>query len=1541
MKNKKSDPTSSHDEQNYIESIEYQFNSLTRILNHQSNSPKELNDFILQEALGITQSKIGTIFRYSEEQQQFTLSSWSKDLNDEFKTPDSQAGYELSEKGIWRKAINDRKAIIVNKFEPKQDKTKDYTGGHLKIKKLMACPIIVNDKIVSVIVVANKETDYTESDIHKLQLLMNTAWKVIEKHKLSSRQEHLKNLLNGIRKINRLIIKENDPQIIISKTCENLTESMGYHSAWIAILNEQKKVSYITSSGLFPDFEKLKNELYEGKFPLCMQQALEQKQSVLNDSSGSISTGYPGLKKIEEHSQMCSLISHLDKVFGVLVVSTPAEDMCLNEEKSLLGELADDLGFCLLKIETEKRLKESEEKFRLITEYTGETITVLDLNLKITYVSPSIKKLRGFTVEEAMEQSPEQIFTPGSLQIILKYYREKMAQLIQGDDISEEVLTLELEEFHKNGNTFWAEVSISFMLDNTGKPFGIITISRDISERKKIQTRISESQRQLSTLISNLPGMVYRCKMDKDWTMLYMSEGCKKLTGYDPADFIHNNKLTFNSIILPEYRNELWNKWQDFTSRKDFFEAEYEIMTKNGEIRWVWERGQGVYDSNDKVEFLEGFITDISESKRLLEISKNTELTVEKIFETLPVGIWFLDNSGMVVKVNDVAKDLWGIEKLINNEDFSSFTAIRIHSGEKVNLRDWGILPCLKEGVNIADELLEIITFKGEKRIIIFSASPINDQHGNITGAIILNLDITNQKMAEEELKLQEAKFRSLVQNSKDIISMYAIDGTILYKSPGLTPILGYDPEEVVGTNVYSMIHPEDTIMVKKLLTELLSMQIGGSKRFNVRALHKNDSTVWLEATLTNMLNESGVRAIVGNYRNITRRVHTDAVSKVQYNIADAVVKAKNLYQLFEVVRNELSTLLDTTNFIIALYDEKTGLFTSPFEADEKTKTPPSWPAANSLTGLVIRKKHGLLLQKKDILSLAEQNKIVLRGSRAECWLGVPLIINNKPIGVMIIQSYSNPNAFDKASKEMLEIVANQLSIYIEQKNTELNSLKLSKAIIQSPTSIIITDPSGTIEFVNPKFTQLTGFSAEEAIGRNPNILKSGEQNEAFYKKLWDTITSGNDWSGELLNKKKNGELYWESVSISPLINDDGVITHFVGVKEDITDRKKMIADLIVAKDQAEAGARLKTAFMNNISHEIRTPLNGITGFGQLISQPGLSDEERDSYMEILQSSTERLINTINDYMDASLLASENLTPVIATFGLNQLFDEICSTIEQKCRVKNIRFSYLPPIHEQHIQLLSDRELLKKVLFHLLGNAVKFTKAGEISTGFEIENDHIEFFVKDTGIGISSAALESIFDAFNQEEISSTRNYEGSGLGLTITKGILKLLGGNIRVISEKEKGSEFRFTLPVTSTFTSKTKTNENFAEVNNENEPLVLIAEDDDSNYFFLDILLRKASVNLMRARNGQEAVELCRTHPEISLVLMDIKMPIMDGIEATKQIKSFRKSLPIIAVTAHALTGDEHRILQAGCDDYIAKPLKKELLWLKLNKAGIKIS
>jgi len=395
-----------------------------------------------------------------------------------------------------------------------------------------------------------------------------------------------------------------------------------------------------------------------------------------------------------------------------------------------------------------------------------------------------------------------------------------------------------------------------------------------------------------------------------------------------------------------------------------------------------------------------------------------------------------------------------------------------------------------------------------------------------------------------------------------------------------------------------------------------------------------------------------------------------------------------------------------------------------------------------------------------------------------------------------------------------------------------------------------------------------------------------------------------------------------------------------VKVKERTLELENKNVELQIAKEKAEESVRLKTAFLNNVSHEIRTPLNGILGFGQLLSNEHLLPQERAKYLSMLDESSVRLINTVTSFLDVSQLQSN--TQIV--FKLNvipeDVIEEIVGVFKERNKKKGLNIKYQTPINTYDIELNTDKDLLYKIMYHLVDNAVKFTNEGNINIGFVKDGSDLLFFVNDSGIGISDANKALIFDEFTQGDSSSNRGYEGSGLGLSVAKGFVDLLGGKIWVESELGKGSTFYFSLPIGIKNTEDNLTIETKPANQTNGINTVLVAEDDLINFFILNQMLKHDHLILLHALNGQEAVEMCKKNESIQLVLMDLKMPIMDGFEATQEIKKFRKELPIIALTAYTENEVKQQAMQAGCIDFITKPVNKALLFGKLKEHGIQL-
>ncbi len=528
-----------------------------------------------------------------------------------------------------------------------------------------------------------------------------------------------------------------------------------------------------------------------------------------------------------------------------------------------------------------------------------------------------------------------------------------------------------------------------------------------------------------------------------------------------------------------------------------------------------------------------------------------------------------------------------------------------------------------------------------------------------------------------------------------------------------------------------------------------------------------------------------------------------------------------------------------------------------------------------------------------------------------------------------------------------------------ENINNRLEIEKLKRAINQAPVSIVITDINGTIEYVNPFFSEITGYSFEEAIGNNPRILKTSH-NDKLYKDLWSTIKNGKPWEGEFLNKKKNGELYWEKAFIGPVFNNKGEIINFVAVKQDITQLKKIQTDLENTLKQLEISNKVKSEFLANMSHEIRTPMNAIIGFIDLLLDTEINETQK-RYLELLKNSSKHLLRILNDILDLSKLEAGKMEFEETNFSLRRMIQNEVSIFSKKASEKNIKLKFNIE-NDVPDCLIGDETRISQVIKNLLNNAIKFTEKGEIGINVSLiykntEKCKIEFEIYDTGIGIPEDKIDNIFNAFSQADSSITRKFGGTGLGLTISTKIVKAYNGDIWVKSIEGKGSKFFFTLELKyqknnlpESFTNE-KTESN--EISFENAK-VLVVEDNKTNQILIGEILKKLKINADFAENGIKAVEKL-SKKNYDIILMDWHMPEMDGVETVEFLRDIEKGklvkhnkipyklirllknkkFTIIGLTAAALIHEKEFLLEKGFDDYLSKPVNKNDLIKILKK------
>ena len=480
----------------------------------------------------------------------------------------------------------------------------------------------------------------------------------------------------------------------------------------------------------------------------------------------------------------------------------------------------------------------------------------------------------------------------------------------------------------------------------------------------------------------------------------------------------------------------------------------------------------------------------------------------------------------------------------------------------------------------------------------------------------------------------------------------------------------------------------------------------------------------------------------------------------------------------------------------------------------------------------------------------------------------------------------------------------------------------------------IINRKSEIVKF-NKFFSNQFGYSKDELHNMSYIDLIPDEKKEDSLKMIESIFNSKiTKYEGVQKYYKKDKTLVWVNLTASVVLDEFGVPEYIIGMGEDITDRIIYEEALKNAKDKAEESDRLKTAFLANMSHEIRTPMNAIIGFAELMADPNLDLASRKEFIEQIYNSSNMLSKLIDDIIDISQIDAGEIKPTTKRFNLTKVLDHfLYKIIEEKEYAEEMDILFHSPFGNLPAFIETDEFRFKQIFEHLLNNAIKYTHEGFIEFGFDINQQEIPtFYVRDTGIGIPEDKIELIFKHFTKLE-DRTKLYRGTGIGLTITQKLVNLLGGKIWVESNPGIGSIFYFTLPSKVEIIEIPIRKDKFRINYDWSNKKILIAEDEDSNYEVLRASLSRTHAKLVRVTQGDKAVEICKKE-DFDIILMDIKMPVLNGIDATKQIKSFKPNLPIIGQTAFVFKNERDLCISAGCNEYIAKPIKSQVLLEMIN-------
>ena len=998
----------------------------------------------------------------------------------------------------------------------------------------------------------------------------------------------------------------------------------------------------------------------------------------------------------------------------------------------------------------------------------------------------------------------------------------------------------------------------------------------------KIEDKIKQTEDKWKAIIENSPDHIML--LDTNYMIKYINHTVpdfkkeqvigKSILSFIPEKFQKIAKECYNRVIINGKADSYKTKYISSVYGTQYYEVRISPM-KDSENRII------------------GFIStsnNITKRQQAEEAINLSEKKYKSLLDNMTDGYYRSDNKLDILLHSSSVEKITGFNgSEIHGRNISKFFA---------NPKDSKtFIEQLKKNGSVEKYPAEIVAKDGNRIFIETNSRVYYDDDGNFNGIEGIFYDITKRKQSELALRLSEERMRSLIDQLPISIQILDLNGKTIRVNKAWEKLWGVCWDEFAKTE--NNIFENESTKSKHLEQYFKKAYLGESvsipaMEYNIGKTNEIINKRWLKSNIY------PIKDKVGNIINIIL-IQEDITERKQTQ--EALLENEKL--LRKIAENY------PNSFLSIIEKDYTVGFTSGQEFIKQNIDPEQY------VGLKLEEVFG------DSTSLIkEYYKKTFDGK--EC--SFELFIYNQYQHYRTVPLYAE----DGTIPRILSVVEN----ITERKKAEEEIRKLSTAVEQSPSVIAITDIEGNFEYVNPKFTELSGYSAEEVIGKNPRIQKTGSQSDKVYEELWKTISSGNIWRGEFHNKKKNGDSFWEAASLSPIFDNSGKIINYIKVAEDITKRKQAEEALKQHAQQLQERNEELDDFSHTVAHDLKNPLGGIIGFTDILYSKyfELSDDAILNYLKIIFQSSIKMNQIIDSLL---LLASVRKSEIkLEKLDMTKIIAESIKRLtplieETKTKIK---FPKSWPNAMGYLQWVEE------VWVNYLSNAIKY---GGESSQIEIGADYgksknigkgmVRFWVRDYGPGISEENQKLLFNKFERLDQVKT---EGHGLGLSIVRRIIEKQGGQVGVESKaiRGEGSLFYFSLPSTGETKKQSEFfNGNF-ELSKRNKSMklkILIAEDEESANLHISIILKSLCREILHAKTGLETVELCINNPDIDLILMDIKMPEMNGYEATRQIRRFNKTVYIIAQTAYALHSDREKVLNAGCDEYITKPINKNEL------------
>jgi PAS domain S-box-containing protein len=1177
-----------------------------------------------------------------------------------------------------------------------------------------------------------------------------------------------------------------------------------------------------------------------------------------------------------------------------------------------------------LKIESEKREKavlqevakeqeliKANNEIKIISENLPNIIWKTDINpdgnFENTYISEIADEVLGLPLG-TINNSFEKYFS----YVVPEYLPKIMETIGLALKIPGQSISFSYQVIKENKELAWFEsTGRGSEFENKAQFFGITV---DVTKQKIIEDRLKENENLLKQAqrVARM-GSYSLNVLTGEWTS---SSTLDMIFGIESG--YKKNVASWFQIVHPDDREMMQEYFQDNVLNKhNNFNKEYRIkQIDSGKEVWVHGMGELEFDTLGKPLRVIGTIQNISERKQFDALLLKSEERYRTLLSNLPVGVCRSTINGEVISANQAMAEMYGYSSV---QELMAVPAadyyIELNSREIMlsELRENGYLLDYKTQENKKDGSL--IWVSANYKLIY-------NEKGEETYIDEVLMDITQRVQSENELI--EAKAKAEKSRERFELAMQVtLDGpwdrnlisNEIYFSPRWKEILGYKPEELPDDfSVWKQLtKPEDAEKAMEMLNRHIAGEVD-KYEIEFQMQHKDGHWVDILSRAIAHFDENGEAVrVVGTHIDISERKKAEK-------------QLKENEERFRKLTEHLPSG-------IAIYRPVDGGNDFQFIDVNKRAELITNASRDELVGYTLLEKFPNMAESPIYKAL---QKVNLSGEDEF----IPSFYYKDPTREGWRENY----IYKLESGEIVAIFRDTTDLKkaensLKKQNTKLKQAKLQaeqnearfKALHDASFGGIAIHNKGKILDCNQGLSNITGYSHNELIGMDGLLLVTEDSREMVSK----NILEGYEKPYEVRGVRKNGEEFpvrLEGRTI-PFKGENVRVVEF----RDITELKKTEQELVVAKEKAEESDRLKSAFLANMSHEIRTPMNGILGFTSLLQEPDLSGEEQQTYIDIIQKSGDRMLNTVNDIIEISKIETGQVHLVFKDVNVNAELRDLYQFFKPETEKKGMQLFLEIELKETEALIKTDELKLTSILTNLIKNAIKYSNAGSIVVSCKKQNGYLEISVKDTGIGIPANRLKAVFDRFVQADIADRHVHEGSGLGLAITKSYVEMLGGSIWLESVEGKGSTFTFTIeysplaPVEKTV----EVEHPKSEMKDLKRKYILVAEDDDISFMLLENILSNETCKLIQAKNGKEAVDIFKNTPEIDLILMDIKMPEMDGIEATVLIREFNKTVPIIAQTAYALEGDKEKALEAGCNNYIPKPIEKTKLIDLINR------